>query len=104
MSASVIGRRTLQGTPTATTFSGMDILTTLPAPITLPEPIVTPAKIVDPAPIQTLLPTVIGFATSMPALRIYGSSACSAVVKQQFGAINTWSPNVTFAPSVIIKL
>ena len=53
---------TRQGTPTATTFSGMDLDTTLPAPITELSPMVTPARTVVPAPIQTLLPILIGFA------------------------------------------
>ena len=54
--ASVISRRTLQGTPTATTLAGMSFLTRLPAPITVLSPIVTPANMVAPAPIQTLFP------------------------------------------------
>ena len=83
---------------------GIDLETTLPAPITELSPIVTPARIVAPAPIQTLLPMVMGFAISIPALRCSGSMACSAVVKQQLGAIKTWFPNDTFAPSVMIRL
>ena len=81
--------------------AGISRVTTLPAPITVLSPITTPARIVEPAPIHTLLPIVMGFATSTPAFRISGSIACSAVVKQQFGATKTWSPKVTFAPSVI---
>lgn len=104
LSSSVICRITLHGTPTATTLLGMDFVTTLPAPMTEWSPIVTPARIVDPAPIQTLLPMVMGLAISIPALRCSGSMACSAVVKQQLGAIKTLFPKDTFAPSVIIKL
>ena len=95
---------TLHGTPTATTFDGIDFLTTLPAPITVLSPIVTPASIVEPAPIQTLLPIVIGFAISSPFFLCSGSVGYSAVVKQQYGAIKTLSPKVTPAPSFITKL
>ena len=67
----------------------MDLETTLPAPMTELSPMVTPARTVVPAPIHTLLPTVIGLAISSPALRCSGSTGCSAVVKQQFGAMKT---------------
>ncbi len=70
---------TLQGMPTATTLSGIDLVTTLPAPITVLSPMFTPASIVEPAPIQTLLPIVIGLAISSPDFRCSGSIGCSAV-------------------------
>lgn len=57
-----------------------------------------------PTPIQILLRTVIGFAISIPALPCSGSMTCSAVVKQQFEAIKTLSPNETFASSIMIRL
>jgi|GEM_PF-3675906 hypothetical protein len=82
----VISRITRQGTPTATTLAGMDLETTLPVPM------------------MELSPMVIGQAISSPALRCSGSTGCPAVVKRQFGAMNTWFPNVTLAPSVVIRL
>ena len=65
-SASVMGRRTRQGLPTATLLAGMSRVTTLPAPMTQLSPMVTPGKTVQLPPNQTLLPTVIGFANSTP--------------------------------------
>ncbi len=53
-------RITRQGFPTANEFSGIDLLTTLPAPITEFLPIVTPGKIITPPPIQTLSSIVTG--------------------------------------------
>ena len=47
---------TLQGLPTATTLSGISLVTILPAPITTFSPIVTPGTITTPAPIQALFP------------------------------------------------
>ena len=52
LSAWVMGRITLQGTPAAKVFSGMSRVTTLPAPITQPLPMVTPGQTVTPAPNQ----------------------------------------------------
>lgn len=45
---------TRQGLPTATQFSGIERVTTLPAPITLFLPMTTPGKRIAPPPIQTL--------------------------------------------------
>ena len=45
-------RMTLHGFPTATQFSGMERVTTLPAPMTLFLPIVTPERRIAPPPIQ----------------------------------------------------
>ena len=50
----LIFRITLQGFPTARLFAGMDLVTTLPAPITLPRPIVTPGRIMTPPPTTVL--------------------------------------------------
>ena len=44
LSASVMGRITLQGTPAASTPEGISRVTTLPAAITVSEPIVTPPR------------------------------------------------------------
>ena len=56
----LIYRITLQGFPTATQFSGIDFVTTLPAPIVTLSPIVTPGKIIEHPPIQTLFPIATG--------------------------------------------
>lgn len=44
---------TLAGTPPTSTFSGTDLVTTLPAATTEPMPMVTPHNIVQSIPIQT---------------------------------------------------
>ena len=59
-SSSVISRITRHGTPTASEFAGISLVTTLPAPITQPSPIVTPPQIVTFPAIQQLSPMVIG--------------------------------------------
>ena len=59
-SASVTGRTTRQGLPTATTPAGMSRVTTLPAPITVPSPMATPCVTTVWPPIQTSLPIVTG--------------------------------------------
>ena len=56
----MILRITLHGLPTANELGGIDLLTTLPAPITEFLPIVTPGKIITPPPIQTLSSIVTG--------------------------------------------
>jgi len=56
LSSSVKERITLQGTPAAKQFSGISLVTTLPAPITEWAPIETPLRIVALAPIQTHFP------------------------------------------------
>ena len=53
------------GTPTASEFAGISLVTTLPAPITQPSPIVTPPQIVTFPAIQQLSPMVIGLAYSL---------------------------------------
>ena len=53
LSASVIGRMTLHGLPTATESLGMSLTTTLPPPITTLLPIVTPGMTCTPPPIHT---------------------------------------------------
>ena len=55
-----MGRMTRQGTPSATTFSGISFVTTLPAPMTLPFPIVTPGSTMTPAPSQQPSPMQMG--------------------------------------------
>lgn len=55
-------RATLQGFPYATQFSGMERVTTLPAPITLFFPIVTPGRMIVPPPIHTPSSIVTGLA------------------------------------------
>ncbi len=62
LSASVMVRMTLHGTPAAKEFDGMFLVTTLPAPITQLSPIVTPGHTVTEAPNQQLLPILTGFA------------------------------------------
>jgi hypothetical protein len=64
---------TRQGLPAATTFAGMSLTTTLPAPMVVLSPIVTPGQIIALPPIQTLLPMLIGAANSLPERRISGS-------------------------------
>ena len=66
LSSSVISLTTLHGFPTAITLAGISLFTRLFAPITLPSPIVIPGRMVTSAPIQTLSPTVIGWASSSP--------------------------------------
>lgn len=51
---------TRQGLPTATVLGGMDLTTTLPAPMVLPCPMVTPGRMVVAPPIQTLSPIMTG--------------------------------------------
>ena len=70
---------TLQGFPTAMVFDGISFVTTLPAPMTTLLPIVTPLKTVTFPPNQTLFPTVIGFAYSIPLFRVSASKGCSGV-------------------------
>ena len=70
---------TLQGFPTATTFDGISLFTTLPAPITVLSPIVTPGSTITFPPIHTLFPTFIGFAYSNPLFLLSASSGCPAV-------------------------
>ena len=55
-------RITRHGFPTATQFSGMERVTTLPAPMTLFLPIVTPGRRIAPPPIQTPSSIVTGLA------------------------------------------
>lgn len=55
-------RVTLHGLPNATQFSGIECVTTLPAPITLFFPIVTPGRMITPPPIHTLSSIVTGLA------------------------------------------
>ena len=50
----------LQGFPKASTLAGMDLVTTLPAPIVTLSPMVTPGNMMLPPPIQTLFPIVTG--------------------------------------------
>ena len=57
---------TIETKDIATTFDGISLLTTLPAPITTLSPIVTPGSTTTFPPIQTLLPTFIGLAYSNP--------------------------------------
>lgn len=59
---------TLHGLPTATLFSGISFVTTLPAPITQLSPIFTPGNTTTFPPIHTLFPTSIGLAYSNPNL------------------------------------
>ena len=47
---------TLAGFPTAIEFSGIFLVTTLPAPIIALSPIDTPGRIILPEPIQTFFP------------------------------------------------
>ena len=70
---------TLQGFPTATTFDGISLFTTLPAPIIVLSPIVTPGSTITFPPIHTLFPTFIGFAYSNPLFLLSASSGCPAV-------------------------
>ena len=67
LSASVTLRNTRHGLPTATTPSGISLVTTLPAPITLPFPIVTPPQTVEFAPIHTSSPMVIALDVHIPS-------------------------------------
>jgi hypothetical protein len=59
-------RMTRQGFPAATTFAGRSLTTMLPAPIVLLSPTVTLGQMILPPPIQTLLPMLIGAASSRP--------------------------------------
>ena len=47
---------TFAGFPTAIQFSGISLVTTLPAPIIALSPIDTPGRIILPEPIQTFFP------------------------------------------------
>ena len=75
-------------------------MTTLPAPITLPSPIVTPGSTSAPAAIQTLSPMVTGWVYSRPAARYAASMACSSVMMQTSGAMNTLLPMVILPLSI----
>ena len=61
------------------TFAGISFVTMLPAPITVLSPIVTPESTVTFPPNQTLLPTVIGCAVSLPVILLAAFIGCSAV-------------------------
>ena len=65
-SSAVMGRKTRQGLPTATTPAGMSLVTTDPAPMTLLSPMVTPGQMTTLPPIQTLLPMRTGLPNSTP--------------------------------------
>ena len=112
-SVSVISRTTRHGTPTASEFGGMSLVTTLPAPITQPSPIVTPPHMVTFPAIQQLLPIVIGLAYSLsvgvPSCFTYWflscqRSGCIGVRSDTFGPKNTLSPIVTGQQSTQVKL
>lgn len=62
LSASVSARITRQGTPAAKLFSGISLVTTLPAPITQLLPMVTPGQTVTEAPNQQSFPMCTGLA------------------------------------------
>ena len=47
---------TLHGFPTATQFTGISLVTTLPAPITAPSPIDTPGRMTTPTHILICMP------------------------------------------------
>ena len=55
-----MGRSTRQGFPTASTFAGISLVTTLPAPITAPSPICTPGRTITPPPQPTSVPDADG--------------------------------------------
>ena len=74
-----MGRSTRQGLPAATQLAGISLVTTLPAPMTQLSPMVTPGSTVQPPPNQTLLPTVMGRANSVPVRRCSGSMGWQAV-------------------------
>ena len=93
-----------QGTPTATTPSGISFVTTLPAPITELEPMVTPGVTIHPPPSQTLSPITMGFANSSPDRRISGSTGCPAVRRLTFGPMSTSLPIVILAQSSMMQL
>ncbi len=63
--SSVTDRIVRQGLPTATTFAGISLVTTLPAPIIALSPMVTPGRTVTLPPNHTLLPMEIGRAISI---------------------------------------
>lgn len=56
----LILRMTRHGFPTASEFSGISFVTTLPAPITEPSPMVTPGSTTTPPPSQQPFPIRIG--------------------------------------------
>lgn len=93
LSFSVISLKTLQGFPTATTLSGIERLTTDPAPITTLEPmVVTPPRIVQLAPIQTFFPMFIGEETKYPSFLSSASKGWDEHARTTFGAIKQFSP------------
>lgn len=58
----LIERTGRHGLPNATQFSGIDLVTMLPAPITEFLPMVTPGSIITPPPIHTLSSILTGSA------------------------------------------
>ena len=90
-SCGVMGRRTRQGVPTATTLGGMSLLTRLPAPMTEFRPIVTPGSTIQFAPSQTFSSICMGRLYCICSRRCSGSIGCVAVQSTTLGPIMTWS-------------
>ena len=80
---------TLQGFPTATTLSGISLVTTEPAPMVTLLPMVTPGSMVTLPPIHTLSPMVTGSAHSLRVLRSTGSVLWHAVYMLTLGPMKT---------------
>ena len=74
---------TLQGFPTATTFAGISLFTTLPAPITELSPIVTPGSTITFPPIHTLFPIliIVDYSIIFAGLKSICSNEAKAPVK-----------------------
>lgn len=96
-----IGRH---GLPTASIRGGMDLVTTLPAPMTVPSPISTPGRITTLAAIQAWFPIFMGRAAISPSRRWSSCKAWVMVIREQLGPIMTWSPIVTSASFRMLRL
>lgn len=87
---------TLAGTPPASEYSGISLVTTAPEAIVDPFPIVTPGRIIALAPIQQSSPILIGNAKEPPALFLKsGLTSWVSVQRQAPGPIRTPSPIIT---------
>jgi len=55
-------------------LAGIDLVTTLPAPIVVPSPMVTPGKIILPPPIQTFFPMFTGLVRDFQKLLFFAQT------------------------------
>ncbi|KAI1331243.1 hypothetical protein F5Y16DRAFT_297053 [Xylariaceae sp. FL0255] len=102
---SVTRLKTLAGLPTATMSGGIDLVTTLPAPIVHPRPMITPGRTMTFAPSQQSSPMTTGFPVSGPLvpLRHLGSVGWVPDRNEQLGPIRVRAPTVMVQVSIQVE-